>query len=67
MKNPALVTDPLYEFLGYEDEVFSTTPTSSGFVADIEKRDAVVAAFRVRAASRSKRVTSIHLRRCALQ
>ncbi|KAI0714702.1 glycoside hydrolase [Earliella scabrosa] len=45
-QNPALVTDPLYEFLGYEDEVFSTTPTSSGFVADIEKRDAVVAAFR---------------------
>ncbi|KAI0756187.1 glycoside hydrolase [Daedaleopsis nitida] len=47
-QNPGLVTHPLYEFLGYDVVVpqQQTVPTPRGFVPDIEKRDAIVAAFK---------------------
>ncbi|KAI0801357.1 glycoside hydrolase [Fomes fomentarius] len=47
-KNPALVTEPIYEFLGFETELqpSSSVRTAAGFVADVEKKDAIVAAFK---------------------
>ena len=42
------MTGPLYEFLGYEGGSFAAVPTSTGFAADIPKRDAIVEAFKVR-------------------
>ncbi len=49
VKNPALVTDPIYEFLGFETELQppASVRTETGFVADVEKKDAIVAAFKV--------------------
>ena len=41
------MTDPVYEFLGFNEDPYASVPTSVGFVADIPKRDAVVAAFKV--------------------
>ena len=37
----------MYEFLGFNEDPYASVPTSVGFVADIPKRDAVVAAFKV--------------------
>ncbi|KAI0713189.1 glycoside hydrolase [Cerioporus squamosus] len=45
-QNPAVVTETVYEFLGFDTDVSPAEPTRAGFVADVEKRDAVKAAFR---------------------
>ena len=42
-----MVTESLNEFLGFDTDVSLVEPTRAGFVADVEKRDAVKAAFRV--------------------
>ena len=45
MKDPSLVLDPLNEFLGLEE--VEHVPGPRTFTADVEKRDAVVNAFKV--------------------
>ncbi len=45
MKDPSLVLDPLNEFLGLEEG--GHVPETQSFTADVEKRDAVVSAFKV--------------------
>ncbi|RDX50571.1 glycoside hydrolase [Lentinus brumalis] len=44
--NPAVVTETVSEFFGFEWDAAPVESTRAGFVADVEKRDAVKAAFR---------------------
>ena len=46
VKDPSLVLDPLNEFLGFEEDLRGVPPLQA-FSPDIEKRDAVVNAFKV--------------------
>ena len=48
MKDPSLVLDPLNDFLGLEE--VGQVPETPTFTADVEKRDAVVSAFKVSSA-----------------
>ena len=48
MKDPSLVLDPLNDFLGLEE--VGQVPETRAFTADVEKRDAVVSAFKVSSA-----------------
>ena len=48
VKDPSLVLDPLNDFLGLEE--VGQVPETPTFTADVEKRDAVVSAFKVSSA-----------------